>query len=420
MKVRAVTIVVAMLVLTAGCLGGISDLDGDASEDVDDGAEEADSSTDEGSDDADGGDSDAGDSDADDSDSDVTDADADGSNGEDTDGGDADESDGDEGDDRDASTSMSPGVTDAGVEDLDSLLDANAETLAEEGYEVTIEQTSESSFGSTESVQTIRADGDGRMSVTVSSAVEDDDFESAVWVDGDRVYTRDELQGETQYSVVDSPAQREAFGPSPTIEGALDLFEFDASVTDDGLIQLEATDVAEEYRDDEFVDLSDFSVTVLMDRDGQIREITQSYDDGTSEVSMTYTLESTGDVDLEEPAWVDDARAEATMLDLTTEREGDAIAITNEGDEPIEAGTSILVSESDPANAEDATGGTAELETAIEPGETAYVSLTGGYEAAISIGSPADVDADELPAGQLQVMLFGENELLEVETIEEA
>lgn len=102
-------------------------------------------------------------------------------------------------------------------------------------------------------------------------------------------------------------------------------------------------------------------------------------------MTITYDLESTDDISVTRPSWVADALSESrqSRIEVTGE-EGGYVAITNTGDEPIPAGSPILI-------LKDGEGPWTELSEPIAPGETVYVYKRTAQKVVVSREEPAGV-----------------------------
>lgn len=102
-------------------------------------------------------------------------------------------------------------------------------------------------------------------------------------------------------------------------------------------------------------------------------------------MTITYDLESTDDISVTRPSWVADALSESrqSRIEVTGEEDG-YVAITNTGDEPIPAGSPILI-------LKDEEGPWTELSEPIAPGETVYVYKRTSQKVMVSREEPAGV-----------------------------
>ena len=138
--------------------------------------------------------------------------------------------------------------------------------------------------------------------------------------------------------------------------------------------------------------ITSFDGRIVVNPDGRIYELgiaaTQQAQYGNASTEFQFTLAEVGTGDVETPAWVSTAREQATTVDFAYEFNGSVIEITHEGGDAVAAGTQVVVTPQAGQGVAFAV-----LEEPLEPGETIYVSSTGGRELNVSASPPAAPDS---------------------------
>lgn len=402
MRISVGIILVLSVVLTAGCLGfgpDESDADPTVESPSNDTVEEADDDRDDGDDKEDEDRDTAGSDESDESDA----------------PGNEESEPTDDAVDVPADVELPPGVDEDGIHDVRALLEANDAALSETGYEAEIRRHTHNQWVNSTTTQTFSVDAEGRMLSTHSTRSSSTNATQEYWLDGDAGYWFHETNGDRNYSVVSGDGIRSLIEPSTSLEPYLEVYAFDLAAVEDGRIVLEATNVSETDRSAVQIESENASATLVLDTEGRIHAFEHGYETGETGVEYSYRLEKTGDVALEEPAWTDDARDAATMVDLSIEREDGLLTISHEGGDVIENGTGVIVGT--PA-ANETLGTIGEIGTDFEPGDTAYVANTGLTETSVTVGESPDVDADPFPKTELHVTILSDMEVVEILRVE--
>lgn len=150
--------------------------------------------------------------------------------------------------------------------------------------------------------------------------------------------------------------------------------------------------------------ITSFDGRIVVNPDGRIYELgvaaTQEAQYGNATTEYQFTLAEVGTGAVETPAWVSTAREQATTVDFTYEFNGSVMKITHEGGDAVAAGTQVVVTPQAGQGVAFAV-----LEESFEPGETMYVSSTGGRELNVSSSPPAAPDSSL--GGAVNVAFYG-------------
>ena len=150
--------------------------------------------------------------------------------------------------------------------------------------------------------------------------------------------------------------------------------------------------------------ITSFDGRIVVNPDGRIYELgvaaTQEAQYGNATTEFQFALAEVGSGDVETPAWVSTARQQATTVDFGYEFNGSVMEITHEGGDAVAAGTQVVVTPQAGRGVAFAV-----LEEEFEPGETMYVSSTGGRELNVSSSPPANPDSSL--GGAVNVALYG-------------
>jgi hypothetical protein len=150
--------------------------------------------------------------------------------------------------------------------------------------------------------------------------------------------------------------------------------------------------------------ITSFDGRIVVNPDGRIYELgiaaTQEAQYGNATTEYQFTLVEVGTGAVETPSWVSTAREQATTVDFTYEFNGSVMKITHEGGDAVAAGTQVVVTPQAGQGVAFAV-----LEESFEPGETMYVSSTGGRELNVSSSPPAAPDSSL--GGAVNVAFYG-------------
>lgn len=289
------------------------------------------------------------------------------------------------------------GVSEAGLENATELVRAHDDALREGGYQSTLDMTIDAvddgeRLATIGSETTVSADGQSYLHVTRESGYFTTDFEEVTWANESvqvTNYTQLPAYGMANTRLEMQEPVTPADGPANDLVGLVHPGEFDVvEVADDRLI-LRATSFDQESVE---VTITHFDGQIVVDRQGRIHEadVEVRIMLGEDEVSynIVYGLD-VGAVEIEKPTWIDAAIEEVTAITIEATVEGDSVAVTNTGHEAIPSGATISFLEQ---RGEDSwTGSFTDVDRAIEPGETFYLSLD-NREVVLSQSPPANTD----------------------------
>lgn len=221
--------------------------------------------------------------------------------------------------------------------DEEALSDHQDQLGQESGFESTLSLDSEITSGDragTTTVASVRYQFDlesDRRLTTITEERAEQRRERVIYDAGDRLYARESGSDGADQPVVDTnPGDRDGVVRSPfgiaagsQIPVGLD-YERQGTSSLDGVevARYAATDVdGEAVRDlrapaqralGSPADIETLDATVWIDQDGRIRRAEVAYteepsDGQTREVTLTYTLDSVGDTQVDEPSWTEDA-----------------------------------------------------------------------------------------------------------------
>lgn len=316
---------------------------------------------------------------------------------------------------------LPPGVSESGVTNASELVAAHVDVASGIGYEFTFQQNYSVDAGENATLPPSLADTTAVQNGTVAEGLApfrvhteterdtgNDTTMSTVDYWGNetlvalraqqadqtefRTFQRD--GNETRAGALGRPAFDSVVTKSRLVEGVLQSGSFEVAgteqVDDRTLVTLRAT----EYQGTLGVaaeNVTAYDATVTVDERGLIHgfEFALSSTTRSVPVQLNYSFELTQtDVNVTRPAWVSEALAAAGQQVSVGTQNGTYLTVTNAGDQPLRAGTTVTV-------ARDAGEETVELSEPLAPGTTAFVAFPEG-NATVSVGSPPDADAPAL------------------------
>jgi hypothetical protein len=150
--------------------------------------------------------------------------------------------------------------------------------------------------------------------------------------------------------------------------------------------------------------ITSFDGRVVVNPDGRIYDLrvaaTQEAQYGNATTEFQFTLAEVGIAAVQTPDWVSTVRQQATTVDLSYEYNGSVMRVTHEGGDAVAAGTQLVVTPQAGQGFAFAT-----LEDSFEPGETIYVSSTGGRELTVSSSVPTNPDGSL--GGAIDLTFYG-------------
>ncbi|HKL28106.1 MAG TPA: hypothetical protein VJ898_02445 [Natrialbaceae archaeon] len=303
--------------------------------------------------------------------------------------------------------SLPPGMSTTGVTNASALVEAHDHRVRSQGYAA---RTNLSMRGIGANVTTTteqRWGRDGTFLIESSSRSSMGDSTGAFYANGTTTFVRRAVDDRTTYSAVDRGFYASQWNDSTTLAAFVSLGTFDVtkSRTSDGttLVTLDAagprnTSAVDLHTTEMSLPSSDrisaLDARMVVDLDGRIHSLTMNYNlsaEGSSDevrFSVRYRLDDTGLTSVEAPSWIETAREQVTMADVTVDVRDDVVAITHRGGDAIPANASVsLVGIGNRSG--DTTMVTARLESSLEPGETAYFYRpegASGFEGRIVVG----------------------------------
>jgi len=316
---------------------------------------------------------------------------------------------------------LPPGVSDDGV-DVDALLSAHAAAVDDDGAVTVTNLTVDGQSGTIQSNATVRMGADGTVSVRTVNAVGGRTTEVDQYTNGTVSAVRQQTPRVDRQTAFDAGGYIERRAGIEGLRLYVELGAFELSERGSETVTLTADDVDPDAVGEDRnlgADVESYEGTLVVDEAGRIVsfQATVETSSGGSEstIGVDYEITDVGVESVERPAWVDETLARETIAQLTYERTGGTVAITNDGDEAIPEGTSVTVS---------ATAGVGndqyvvQLTESLDPGETAYVYRTtaDATQGAVSVGEQPDEDAVPIE-GDVQVVVSGQGGVVDAETL---
>lgn len=312
-----------------------------------------------------------------------------------------------------------PGLNDSGIADVDALLDAHRAALDERGAVTVTNLTIDGPRSSLSSNATVRWGADGTISARTVNDVGRGSVEVQQYTNSSVSAIRQRTAAGTTVSVFDAGGYVRGQSGAAGLGPYLAVGEFVPTAVDDGRVTLEAASVAD--RDGLGDNVTDFDATLVVDERGRLlsfeASVTSDTDAGVSTTTIDYEMTDRSLDAAERRSWVDDAVAEATLADLSYERVGGTVAITNEGDEAIPTGTFVSVATAGGLGPS-AQQYVVQVTDPIQPGETVYVYRQSADAAQGSFAIGERPDGDTAPIdGPVQVLISGGGQIVDAETL---
>lgn len=295
--------------------------------------------------------------------------------------------------------SLPAGVTESSVNaDL-----AQAHQLALSGTSLTITQSVASDFSRT---TTTRVAGGAALQTRNTSG-----SQTTTWINQTGQFSRTEESGEVSFGKNDRRFNRESILRTFIYEAYLDAGNFRPTdvVSQDGelLIRIEADAVENPAPLQETLsidEMKEFSATALVTQDGVIRslEIDQSYvrDGRTTDETVALNVSAIGETAIERPSWVQKAAQQGVTVDITAGNDGQYLAVTHTGGATVESGTNVFLYLSE--TEEDYNG---RLGSSFAEGDTIYVYVkNGGLQ--VTRSEPASDTSTKTLSGGVNISMF--------------
>lgn len=315
-----------------------------------------------------------------------------------------------------------PGIGEDGIEDVDALLDAHEAAVDAEGAQTVTNVTVTAPQNSLQSNATVRIGADGTIRSTTTNEIGAVTASAYQYSNGTVSAVRQESPSTERTSAFSAGGYVRQQAGVGAFAGYLESGDFSVTSVDDGRVTLTADSVDENATGNGLTgNVTAYEATAVVDSAGRLRSleatVTSQTDGGESTIEIDYEMTEVGVETVERPAWADEVIANATIADLSYERVDGTIAITNEGDEPIPARSSIAVVSAD-ALGPNADQYVVQTTDPIDPGETAYVYRTSedAVEGSVSVGDRPDAETAPIE-GDVQIVVQNEGGIVDAETL---
>ncbi|MFB6103724.1 MAG: hypothetical protein ABEJ57_01380 [Halobacteriaceae archaeon] len=301
---------------------------------------------------------------------------------------------------------LPPGVTADGIATPSRLVDAHVSTLETVGFEsrATLNVTFDPADGApqrrTNTINVTAAQGLSPFLVHANTTAFGATTTTAYWGNTSVALARTERQDRVRYRPFPASLDRNrylTFGDTLSLLVQLGDYRVTGSETRDGatLVTLRADAVNESFSTGSTglsaENISDLSSRLVVDSRGVVHSFELSFtattSEGTATYDLRYTLQTRDAVTVTTPAWIGDALANVTTVDLTAHREGNVIHLEHVDGDPIPAQSVVVVRAGN-------TTMSASLATSVDPGDTVYAAVnasTDTFEVStdpIETGSP--------------------------------
>jgi len=314
-----------------------------------------------------------------------------------------------------------PGLNDSGVADVDALLDAHRAAVEENGAVTVTNLSVAGPQSSISSNATVRWGADGTIGTRTVNDVGRGSAEIQQYTNGTVSAVRQRTAAGETISVFDAGGYVERQAGAAGLRAYLAVGEYVPTAVEDGRVTLEATSVGD--ADGLGANVTDFEATLVVDERGRLLSfeatIASDAEAGTSTTTIDYEMTARSLAAAERPSWVDDAVAGATLADLSYERVGGTVAITNEGEEAIPTGTFVSVATAGGLGPS-AQQYVVQLTAPVQPGETVYVyrQTADAAQGSFAVGDRPDADAAPIE-GPVQVLVSNGGQIVDAETLDD-
>lgn len=322
------------------------------------------------------------------------------------------------------STSASPGDADGplpagvsadGVENSSRLAAAHATALSAAGfvaeYEFNATVSTQGSTVTQSTAQTVRAEPDlTGFSVSATRTQRGQTAETDTWGNESVTVSRSVVGNRTQYTTPPGGVNRtQQFSLATTISSLVPVGDYELTdrETVDGTERVILTadsvnaSVGESGLGLSAENVSDLSSRLVVGLDGVVYGLELSFNQSTAQgpasFDIGFEVTETGDRTVQRPAWVSDALANVTIVDLTADVTDGVVSVTHDGGDTVPNGTTVV------AQVEGSVyQGT--VSEPIEPGETVYVALD---REAGELALVTERSAASSVAGEVSLQLIG-------------
>jgi len=321
--------------------------------------------------------------------------------------------------DDDVPANLPPGVSEDGLDDPSALLDAHDAVIGERGAVTVTNTTIEAPRASLTSNSTVTFGADGSIAVRTTSSVGQGSFETRQYTNGSVSVIRQVTSQAERQTAFTGSSQVERGAGLAGLQSILAAAEVSVAGADDGAVRLTVEGVADGANATTAGggNYTQLDGHLVVRESGLIESleltVTQDIDGQETTTDVDYEVTETGVDAAPRGDWVDEVLAEESLPQLTYERTDGAIAITNEGDDPIPRGSVVSVSETD-SEGRTTEQYSVQLRSTVEPGETVYVYRTDAdsIQGEQSVGSPPAGDTAPID-GEVRVVIQGQGGIVD-------
>lgn len=324
-----------------------------------------------------------------------------------------------------ATADLPPGVNSSGVENASRLVAAHREALAESGFafrlaaNVSYEERYDAQSVARGTVAKhfapfrIRSDVDSRMGNRTIRGTTD------TWANETVLLAEYRLRNQTRYQQVDATLNEtpdaDPFAAMPAVNVAEQAsqsaivrfalmtgqYEVASVETRDGLTltTLRATGVNRSLVERGYGNVSRYESTLVVDELGRVRRANTTLETNQSFVSYDFALTTVGSVVVPYPRWADRALATVNaQIDVDADSDGGYFSVVNREGELLPPGSEIRVSHA-------GTNTTLELTEPLRPGEEVYVYFPAGEERPVIAAEPPEEDEATPLSGEYEFQI---------------
>ena len=267
---------------------------------------------------------------------------------------------------------------------------------------------------------------DGSIAVRTTSSVGQGSFETRQYTNGSVSVIRQVTSQAERQTAFTGSSQVERGAGLAGLQSILSTAEVSVAGADDGAVRLTVEGVADGANATTAGggNYTQLDGHLVVRESGLIESleltVTQDVDGQETTTDIDYEVTETGVDAAPRGDWVDEVLAEESLPQLTYERTDGAIAITNEGDDPIPRGSMVSVYETD-SEGETTEQYSVQLRSTVAPGETVYVYRTDAdsIQGEQSVGSPPAGDTAPID-GEVQVVIQGQGGIVDATILADA
>lgn len=315
-------------------------------------------------------------------------------------------------------TTLPPGVSQDGFSNRTRLVDGHQSALTSSGfaatYELSITLQSQAGTRTQQVSQEVRASaGLSEFRVNATTQQGPRTALTQYWGNATLGLVRTQVANQTTYRKVSESLDRSRrFTFAATLEQLLAVGDYGVTGTEtvDGedRVTLSAQTVNSSLGSGSLGldagNVSNVSSTVVVDEQGVVHSFELSFNAsgsaGEAYYSVSFDLTGQSDMQVSKPSWVDEARANVTIANLTATLEDGVVAINHEGGDPVPQGALVILQN----NGSVYQGSVAR---SIDAGETVYLALNrseGTVDLVSTIGNATRI------SGNASVVMYTQNQ----------